>query len=205
MNYKNSLPKLAILALSILLVLGAADTAEACYACGSRNGETVCIEGTIDDECTPLTGGCMFGGNGCSGGGGGGCFLPNTTVLTTSGWKPITNIQAGDMVISRTESGETKPVLVGRTYKALALGYYLINGTIGVTEDHPFFVDGDWTNASDLKIGDILVDQEGRQVAMTSKEHINKGVRVFNLDILSPNTFYAGGYLVHNKETPKEQ
>jgi intein/homing endonuclease len=68
-----------------------------------------------------------------------------------------------------------------------------------VTKDHPFFVDDRWIKASELAIGNTMIDISGRNVEVVSLEWVDFGVRVYNLDVLTPDTFYAGGYLVHNK------
>jgi hypothetical protein len=61
-------------------------------------------------------------------------------------------------------------------------------------------LDSSGVEAKDLEPGDLLRDRLGRSIAIASIEWIDKGVRVQNVDVLSPHTFFAGGYLVHNKD-----
>ena len=41
-------------------------------------------------------------------------------------------------------------------------------GTLRVTEEHPFLINGEWIPASELKIGDRLTEINGKTVEITS-------------------------------------
>jgi len=120
-------------------------------------------------------------------------------VETSEGVIPIYKVHSGDYVLARDEEGNDRWVTVARTYKALRVGYFVLNGELNVTNDHPFYVDGRWVEAEDLKVGDNLTDREGNPIEISSITWVDKGIRVHNIDVLSPDTFFAGGYLVHNK------
>ena len=45
-------------------------------------------------------------------------------------------------------------------------------------------------------------DASGDVAVVASIERVNAGVRVYNINVLAPDSFFAGGYLVHNKEDP---
>ena len=135
--------------------------------------------------------------------GGGGCFLAGTQVLTSQGLKPIQLISPGDQVLSRSRDGKDERwVTASETCKGLRVGYYLINGHTSVTKDHPFWVDGAWKTVDKLKIGDDLVDRNGSTVTVATLEYRDKVVRAHNIDVISPDTFFAEGVLVHNKAIP---
>ena len=120
-------------------------------------------------------------------------------VRTADGDLPIDRIGPGDLILGRDVHGNEHHVPVLRTYRALRVGYYVINDDVHVTGDHPFYVNGRWVNAADLQIGDQLLTYADQVVLVESIEWINQGVRVYNVDVLSPDTFFAGGFLVHNK------
>ena len=158
-----------------------------------------CTGGNIATLCRANDEGCTFSGSWeCDDDGG--CFLAGTSVLTNKGLLPIEALGVGDQVLSLAENGSAKWTLVERTYKALRLGYYVINENLRVTGDHPFYIDQRWTTAAELSVGDFLVNSSGDEVKIASLEWVESGVRVFNIDVLAPDTFYAGGYLVHNKD-----
>ena len=86
-----------------------------------------------------------------------------------------------------------------KTYRGVAVGYYAVNGDLLVTAEHPFLVDGKWVTAERLRVGDRLMDVGGKEAVISSVEYFDRGVRVFNIDVMAPHTFFAGGMLVHKK------
>ncbi len=87
---------------------------------------------------------------------------------------------------------------MARTFKSIECGYYVINGTLRVTGTHPFFVDGQWVKAAQLKVGDELVGVDG-PVAIASLTKMDGVMRAYNISVDGSHTFLAGGVLVHNK------
>ena len=148
-------------------------------------------------NCEASTTGCTFSGASCDGGGG--CFLAGTMISTLSGPKAVELVGVGDQVLSYDEEGNHQWALVEGSIKVLKTEFFSINGKLSVTADHPFFVDGNWVNAEDLRIGDRLVGQDSAEIEIASIEQVNKGVRVYNIDVIAPDTFFANGILVHNK------
>jgi hypothetical protein len=57
-------------------------------------------------------------------------------------------------------------------------------GTLKVTEEHPFLVNGSWISASDLKVGDTLSTVDGKKVKITGLEDIvrDSSFPVYNLE-----------------------
>jgi hypothetical protein len=79
-----------------------------------------------------------------------------------------------------------------------------INDRIKVTGTHPFYVQRakkiTLAEVQNLKKGDRLIDLENLSIDISSIEHINKTISVYNLIAINPNNnFYADGFLVHNK------
>jgi len=190
-----------LIAAALLILVAPAHAT--CTTCTAINNVCFCASGTVREFCQTNQGNpcsCTFSGH-SNCGGGGSCFLPSTLVMTSVGLVAVSDIQVGDMVLSRDESGEDVWVTVEETYKAVhPHGYFLINGTLGVTAEHPFRVGDEWVQAQDLLLGDQLIDVDGRVTAVESIEEVQKGVRVYNINTRDTHTFFAGGFWVHNKE-----
>ena len=90
------------------------------------------------------------------------CFTAGTKIHTKDGFKAIESIKAGDYVCS--ENPEThekalkkvKKIFVREEDSVVRLS---INGeAIETTNEHPFYVEGHgWSNASDLKAGELYI------------------------------------------------
>jgi hypothetical protein len=92
--------------------------------------------------------------------GGAGCFDENTLVKTADGYKKISEIETGDMVYTlneETKEIELKPVTRPISYDVTQQTEELIeltfeNGeTVVCTENHLFYVNGEWIPAKDLE------------------------------------------------------
>lgn len=132
-----------------------------------------------------------------------GCFLSDTDVLTPDGALPIQELAAGDAVLSLYEDGAVAAAAVTRVIRTIAPGYLIINGTLRVTDHHPFHVRGEWKEARHLVVGDVL-DAIGGEIPIVSIERVEKPVRAFNIEVGGDHTFYANGMLVHNKPPDPE-
>jgi hypothetical protein len=127
-------------------------------------------------------------------------------VETPDGPLPIELLEVGDAVLSASldESGYlSEDILVTatvlKTYKSIECEYLLINGLIQVTESHPFYVNGEWKFAGDLTVGDELIGADGVPVIIEMIDTLDRGVRVYNIEVDKTHTFIADGILVHNK------
>ncbi len=82
------------------------------------------------------------------------------------------------------------------------------NDTIGVTPEHPFYSlsFSDWRRASDLSIGEKVLDRDGK-AELTSRLIIDKKQVVYNLEVRNQHNYLVGnnGIVVHNTYvTPDE-
>ena len=135
-------------------------------------------------------------------GGSGGCFAADTPIALADGTQvPISKLKLNDMVLAWDEKNKIQiPAKVTDTFRKEASSYYLINGTIKVTETHPFYVDGKWLKVRELKKGTTLLTQRGNQVEIDSIKEVKEPLGVYNITVDKVNNYYAGGFLVHNKK-----
>ena len=145
------------------------------------------------------------------------CFVAGTAVLTSAGLIAIENVTSGDMVWSENpETGEKELKQVLQTFinETDELVHLYVNGEeIVTTPEHPFYVPNQgWTEAIQLRAGDILVLQNGTYVIVEKIQHeiLEAPVKVYNFEVADFHTYFVGasGILVHNacsKFTPDQQ
>ncbi|MFA4937117.1 MAG: S8 family serine peptidase [Patescibacteria group bacterium] len=132
------------------------------------------------------------------------CFLSSTPILMVDGTtKPIEQVQVGDTILAFSEiTKELKPDKVGKVFKHTTDQYLIINGQLEVTANHLVYSDGQWVEIGQLKMGDKLLNFQGKPEKITSIEIVKKVVQVYNLEVNSYHTYIAGGVVVHNKAEP---
>ncbi len=127
-------------------------------------------------------------------------FGGETKIKTPTGEKEIRELQAWESVLSfdlKTNSVVESEVLslVSRTDTE----YFLLNGFLRVTAKHPFYTERGWVKAENLQVGEMIFSLDGWQ-PLEKKELIKKEIKVFTLSVSSPNNYFAGDFLVHNKD-----
>ena len=136
------------------------------------------------------------------------CFAAGTKVKTENGDVPIEQI-ATEMKVWAwdEETGEVALKEVVETYvnETYELVHVFVNGEeIVTTPGHPFYspVKG-WTDAVNLRAGDILVLVNGKYVVVEKIQHeiLETPVTVYNFQVEDYHTYYVtnAGVLVHNK------
>ena len=130
------------------------------------------------------------------------------TVATEDGQKAIEDIEVGDLVwATDTETCETALKEVVRLFRNETKEWIhlTVNGeTITCTPEHPFYspVKG-WTNAIDLRAGDILVMLNGEYVVIEQVQYelLESPETTYNFEVEDFHTYYAGDAeaLVHNR------
>ncbi len=155
-----------------------------CYGCGSSG------PGTCYNWCISGSGNFNWV-----------CFSGNTDItMSDNSEQKIENLKVGEFVKSfnpktnKFVTSEVKNVYVAHSKENL-----LINGLLEVTSEHPFYTDGRWVEAKNLKVGDNLLTSDNKNLRVTSIDKIKKESEVYNLEVGGPNTFYANNLLVHNK------
>lgn len=90
------------------------------------------------------------------------CFTsPLVPIYTSKGWKPISKIKVGDLVLTHlgrfkkvTKLLFNNPIYFPEMVKIKLKGD---KGKISLTSDHPIFVNGKWEKAQNIKIGDKIL------------------------------------------------
>ena len=182
-----------------ILVLSVSPAWSNCSECFCANNVCDCVypyaSGWV--YCVPGGGTCYVSGS-C--GVAHGCFLNGSMVETEGGLTAIEALNVGDRVYGQDASGRIVLCDIEKTYKSLQIGYYLINGNLRVTGSHPFLVKGEWVEASKIKVGDRLHGHGQEMILVETIEIVNKGVRVYNIEVADAHTFFVEGVLVHNKD-----
>ena len=172
------------------------------------------------------------------------CFTPDTKLTLADGTqKEIQELAIGDELLSmrmpNAQTEEEHPVIASDVayadYCIVELGeselvsakiinmffdfsdtYFLINGEIKVTGEHPFFVKVPegfylptkgqsseefwaWEYVRNLEVGQVMYDKDMNEVPIDSIEEIEEEIEIVNIDVDTNNTYFAEGILVHNK------
>ncbi|MBU2577738.1 hypothetical protein KKA69_02790, partial [Patescibacteria group bacterium] len=80
-------------------------------------------------------------------------------------------------------------------------GYLVINNTLKLTKEHSIYLNGEFQKAGNIKIGDTLLDERGRETKVFSIEFFEDEVETYHLTINEGcnKNFFVGGYLIHNQ------
>lgn len=121
-------------------------------------------------------------------------------VLADNSKEPINQIKIGDSVLSWDEvNNKLANGIVLATYSRIADNYFILNGNIKVTPEHPFYVINKWIKVGNLRIGDTLKSFDGKEVKIKSIEFKNEKLQVFSLAVNTYQNYFANDVLVHNK------
>lgn len=140
-----------------------------------------------------------------------GCFGAGTQVQTSEGPAAIEAIQAGDRVLAQDqESGETafKPVQEVFHHDQPRMLYALTladeqgkSETLEVTDDHPFWVQGQgWRQSGRIVPGMVLRGSGGRWLTVVSWRPVERTRLTYNFDVADFDSYFVGEHRVwvHN-------
>ena len=146
-------------------------------------------------------------------------FHGSTLVKTADGYKAIARIRVGDRVFAKDEaSGEMgyKPVTAryGNPYQETV--YIEVSDGLGKIQTlvsnriHPFYSDGKWIKAEDLKAGSRLFAENGAGQTVQSVTVKPEPLQAYNLTVADWHTYFVKGdkaetegVWVHNACPPK--
>ena len=129
-------------------------------------------------------------------------FHGSTLVKTADGYKAIARIRVGDRVFAKNEaSGETgyKPVTAryGNPYQETV--YIKVSDGLGKIQTlvsnriHPFYSDGKWIKAEDLKAGSRLFAENGAEPTVQSVTVKQEPLQAYNLTVADWHTYFVKG------------
>ena len=139
---------------------------------------------------------------------GGGCFTGDTRVLRGDGSSTcIADLRAGDCVLGFDASGRLKTTTVREIICCDAAEYFVIatdkTSSVCATAEHPFAVGpGVFKEVRRLRVGDAVLvhTADGLELAtIREMRNVHGCVRVYNLHVDDPCTFFANNLAVHNK------
>ena len=121
---------------------------------------------------------------------------------TADGYKAIARIRVGDRVFAKDEaSGETgyKPVTAqyGNPYQETV--YIEVSDGLGKIQTlvsnriHPFYSDGKWIKAEDLKAGSRLFAENGAEPTVQSVTVKQEPLQAYNLIVADWHTYFVKG------------
>ncbi|MEM7348287.1 MAG: polymorphic toxin-type HINT domain-containing protein, partial [Chloroflexota bacterium] len=143
-------------------------------------------------------------------------FSAETLILTKAGLRPIFELIVGDIVYTyNEETGESGwyPVTATMAHLDPVIVHLTIDGELVVTTpEHPFYeleigpwlavgqYQRGWTNAGELKVGDLIWQADGSTGAVESVEVVALEQWMYNLTVADAHTFFVGHgqWLVHN-------
>jgi len=136
-----------------------------------------------------------------------GCFLPETPILRPDGSVTLISLlKKGDRVMAFTPEEKLVPAEIKNITKRTVNGYFVVSTPrvkLNVTGEHPFYVGaGTFRTLESLRIGQKLFAYDGKGISeqtITGIEQVIGVTTVYNLQTDEPNTFFAGGIVVHNK------
>ncbi len=141
------------------------------------------------------------------------CFIADTKVLLSDGSsKNIQDVNIGDMLKGETTNNR----VLGFHDPKLEDGklYSFNGGRYFVTAEHPFKTTDGWKSinpkktlvenigvtVTELKVGDTLITENGNVILRTIDSKNDKAsTQLYNFKLDGDHTYYADGYLVHNK------
>jgi hypothetical protein len=133
------------------------------------------------------------------------CFVAGTPILMADGsTKPIEEIHVGDKVMAfNGESDRVKRLHKRESDHVREIWYYAKGGEsrrLETTDGHLFWVDGkEWTPARKVEIGDCLMTVKSDKCKVVRNERFSRTVRVYNFDVDTYRSYFAGGVLVHER------
>lgn len=141
---------------------------------------------------------------------GGMCFVAGTLVATEHGLRAIETVAEGDLVMARDErTGATglKRVVHTKVTPQRPVVQLELSGasgaveTVGVTDEHPFWVAGrGWVAAGELGPGSEVMSLDGGVLQVATATQLAATATVYNFEVEDAHTYFVGqsGAWVHN-------
>lgn len=142
------------------------------------------------------------------------CFTSDTKVVMADGTnKNIQDVKIGDVLKGETTDNKVLGLQLPKLNKRRL--YSFNGGRYFVTAEHPLKTIDGWKSidpkktdeenigitVTELKVGDTLITESGNVLLKTIDSKNDKvDTQLYNFNLDGDHTYYADGYLVHNKE-----
>lgn len=136
------------------------------------------------------------------------CFTADTLVLTDSGYKPIIEIEVGDMVLDHKLGYSMVTNFFEQGEKEIwEIGSDFIKQTIRTTSNHRFYAktsentNPEWIECDKLKLTHKLALVDNREIkwiSINSITNTHKYEEVYDIEVENTHSFTANGVIAHN-------
>jgi hypothetical protein len=129
------------------------------------------------------------------------CVAAGTLLDGESGAVPIESVRPGDRLWGFDPARGQRVLTTIRVVRRGVAEETLVFGkTLRVTAVHPLYVNGSWQEAGQVGERDELLTADLRWVPAGTARRVRQAVEVFDLTVDEPHNFFAGRFLVHNKD-----
>jgi|GEM_PF-3270897 len=129
------------------------------------------------------------------------CYsLAEGTLITLANGeeKFIEDLKVGDDLLSWDEGfASAQVVSIGNRDNA---EYIIINDVLKTTPCHIIWSNGEFKKASEIRIGDSLLNINGEEIFVNTISYPENSSKVYSMALTSPHTYFADGCLVHNED-----
>ena len=128
----------------------------------------------------------------------GACLVAGSPLLTPDGSKPIEQLQPGDLVLTRHETGLNYPIRPQRVLEvfhstAFVVCVHVAGRVIRTTVEHPFWVAGiGWIAAGALRSGYFLSSHDGKWMPVEAVTLTGEQMPVYNIRVAEDHTYFVG-------------
>ena len=135
------------------------------------------------------------------------CVTADTRIVTDVGYKYITEVTKGDLVL--THEGRYKPVIdwVNNGVKPVFLVQLENGATLKCTDNHPFYTDKGWVRVRDLTLDSQVFTNQREEEWVATSEFVTSKVKsitelspepTFDITVEDDHSYVANNIVTHN-------
>ena len=128
------------------------------------------------------------------------CIASGVLVDGEHGPRAVETLAVGDRIYGYDFERQARVLVTVRDVWAGQADALVEIGALRVTGNHPLYLDGTWQPAAAVRPGAVLLGVDGHATAVAQVGDIAHQSAVYNLTVDGPHNYFAGGYLVHNKD-----
>lgn len=130
------------------------------------------------------------------------CIAKGTPISTPAGPVAIEALEEGDVIWGYDVTKQERVRTRVQHIRSRAVDRTLRLGTqLRITPNHPIYVNGEWKPAgyTEEQNRNRILRASGASEHVQQANPVNERVRVYDLSVQDPHTYFAGDILVHNK------